>query len=843
MKPLITAMFALASCTGDPKIIGSGNSAVVGDQVGPVLPLPAGARCRSGIGTSVAVVPASTIDETLTVPFLLATSCDDDSSARNQIYFTNPHPNPPGPPVLVATITTPYVSDFGWGSLALRADRSDLIGCTSNMAGNHDVYKIDIKTGAATFLFEAAAGFDICDGVAWDAATDTVYMSPDVSNTIYTYPLDASDNVISTTSFPVPFDSLAGDSCPNSGLAVSGDSIWAACNGNVRVEQISKTTHALMTSFHSGTQRTEDVECDPLSFEGKDVIWTKEAYLDEVFAFEIPRGSCNLAGTVPNPLPAVPPGPGYCCPGPACCPPAAQVDTDHDGLLDCWEDNKGIDFDGDCAIDLNLANYPSAGDNPDKNHKDIYVELDYMNGIAISSIALNNVQAAFAAGTNNNPDGTPGIHFHYQIDEAVNGSPTADPTTVFEPCSIPGAATTFDSWKAAKFGTAAERALGANTLNAKRLIFHYGLFIHQLQGKTAAAPPPLPPPPAPGAPPSAPAATSTDPVMGCAEVPGDDFVIVRDGFASFTAAAQGAVLLHELGHNLNLRHGGGSNIDFQPNYVSVMNDSLLLNNWQALRCSEAGWAGNLCLSPDQASWNEAGGIDEAAGVPQDIAGRHTLYWRPGGDPATALPHPVDTLVATDFNAAGGLQAGQTMVLTRDRPIPTYLPGYDDWSNLVLDFRLAIDYAYASHLSMLSNEEVTTPSLLAQAADTDGDGVDNVVDNCVLVANPDQADANHNGIGDACEVKPTVCLIHRGDRSELRAVFGYVNADFSIAIPIGPDNTVGGPGTIARGSQPTVFPSGTRVDAFEVVFDHKTAVSWTLNGNTATADIRTHECRP
>jgi hypothetical protein len=36
-------------------------------------------------------------------------------------------------------------------------------------------------------------------------------------------------------------------------------------------------------------------------------------------------------------------------------------------------------------------------------------------------------------------------------------------------------------------------------------------------------------------------------------------------------------------------------------------------------------------------------------------------------------------------------------------------------------------------------------------DTDGDGIVDFCDNCLLVFNPDQADANGDGIGDACPV--------------------------------------------------------------------------------------------
>lgn len=40
--------------------------------------------------------------------------------------------------------------------------------------------------------------------------------------------------------------------------------------------------------------------------------------------------------------------------------------------------------------------------------------------------------------------------------------------------------------------------------------------------------------------------------------------------------------------------------------------------------------------------------------------------------------------------------------------------------------------------------------LFRPADTDGDGVRDTLDNCVTVANPDQADENRNGLGDVCD---------------------------------------------------------------------------------------------
>jgi hypothetical protein len=57
------------------------------------------------------------------------------------------------------------------------------------------------------------------------------------------------------------------------------------------------------------------------------------------------------------------------------------------------------------------------------------------------------------------------------------------------------------------------------------------------------------------------------------------------------------------------------------------------------------------------------------------------------------------------------------------------------------------------------------------ADTDGDGVGDNVDNCPTVSNPTQADSDHNGIGDACDVKVTA----------LTNLSGTVNGPFSATL--------------------------------------------------------------
>lgn len=45
---------------------------------------------------------------------------------------------------------------------------------------------------------------------------------------------------------------------------------------------------------------------------------------------------------------------------------------------------------------------------------------------------------------------------------------------------------------------------------------------------------------------------------------------------------------------------------------------------------------------------------------------------------------------------------------------------------------------------------TPINVMVNTSDSDGDGIDDTIDNCPLVANPDQVDSDNNGIGDVCD---------------------------------------------------------------------------------------------
>lgn len=91
----------------------------------------------------------------------------------------------------------------------------------------------------------------------------------------------------------------------------------------------------------------------------------------------------------------------------------ARRDRDGDGLFDAWE-TRGIDADCDGRTDLPLHEAPYGAD---VNHKDLFLELDWMGGEAPTRRSLQAIVRAFSlapidAGGVMNPDGNFGITLH-----------------------------------------------------------------------------------------------------------------------------------------------------------------------------------------------------------------------------------------------------------------------------------------------------------------------------------------------------------------------------------------------------------------------------------------------
>ena len=88
---------------------------------------------------------------------------------------------------------------------------------------------------------------------------------------------------------------------------------------------------------------------------------------------------------------------------------------------------------------------------------------------------------------------------------------------------------------------------------------------------------------------------------------------------------------------------------------------------------------------------------------------------------------------------------------------TTLFGHDDWHSIVYSFTPPAQPESQPETLPTQEPEMTADQVLAaeQSLDFDGDGFSNAVDNCPAVYNPDQADADGNGVGDVCQV-PTSC---------------------------------------------------------------------------------------
>lgn len=141
------------------------------------------------------------------------------------------------------------------------------------------------------------------------------------------------------------------------------------------------------------------------------------------------------------------------------CPDGTITDSDGDALPDCWE-TDGIDIDDDGITDLvlydmNQNGIIDPGEGADPNHKDIYIEADWMAEHQPNPAAIDLVVNSFANAPVNNPDGTQGIRLHILADEQASAH---NNSLAFTPSTAPAGLNTpdFDNIKTNWFGTVQE---------------------------------------------------------------------------------------------------------------------------------------------------------------------------------------------------------------------------------------------------------------------------------------------------------------------------------------------------------------------------------------------------
>jgi hypothetical protein len=375
----------------------------------------------------------------------------------------------------------------------------------------------------------------------------------------------------------------------------------------------------------------------------------------------------------------------------------ATGDTDSDGLCNSWEGPLGGIVYGSGAnqatYQLKIAADPYRNWLPkysDPNKPDVYLEIDYMEYHRPDDVAIQKVIDAFDAA----PGG--GIELYVVVDEEFAHTAASNYFKIWKDSS-PSSNDDFLTVKRKKltwpttadlgFGTDAERNFDTgrgdtyhkNYLNAKAQAYHYGLFVHSILGTCGPS--------------------------GHAERPGNDLVVALGcGFAGSVGGHSGSIgsideqagtLMHELGHNLNLRHGGNVDMNCKANYQSIMTYSRQMPYY-----FDQGHPWILDYSridhPNQVETS----LSEDSPLSY-MPERYVIWAKPGASPRH-MTATIDSGSDVDWMRTGNppVQSGVSVDLNdfaikgcgkdangNANPVPNETElGYDDWGSLDFNFR-------------------------------------------------------------------------------------------------------------------------------------------------------------
>lgn len=338
----------------------------------------------------------------------------------------------------------------------------------------------------------------------------------------------------------------------------------------------------------------------------------------------------------------------------------SDPDTDGDGLPDSWE-REGYDANDDGTIDVPL---PQMGADP--NHKDVFVQLDLMLGRTIQRAAIKDVVDAFAAAPVSNPDGKTGIALHVDGGPGWPMNPKTGATwgelskagaTAEQP--VLGSYSILGKYKWADFD-----AIKAKNFPAARArIFHYALVANRY-------------------------GSSKEGSSGLSRgAPAHDFMVTLGGTCGDkldcpgTREEQAATFMHELGHNLGLRHGGDEDTNYKPDYLSIMNYSFQLTGLTVGNGHKMDYSrlGPTQIGPlDESSLSDGNGFGQAAiGLPYK-----SLIFCPGADTSGDPSQPVEVGGPVDWNCNKQIDSGTVASDVNGDGKKTVLQSHNDWAHLV-----------------------------------------------------------------------------------------------------------------------------------------------------------------
>ncbi|MBD1582105.1 Ig-like domain-containing protein [Pseudoalteromonas sp. S16_S37] len=335
-------------------------------------------------------------------------------------------------------------------------------------------------------------------------------------------------------------------------------------------------------------------------------------------------------------------------------------------------DDKDLDGIPDCAEQPNstFAGLPLYDWGARVEQRDIFIEVDYMQsedaGVRPHKASLDKVKEAFAqqgiavhfdTGSLFHPDEGTSTELH----DLGGGNEVAfAPSTSF--ATQKGAPSILE-YKAKHFDL------------RRRPIFHYLLMANSQQ-----------PDGSPGS-------------SGVAELYGNDLIISMGGWGlttttpameNLTYNLQAGTIMHELGHNLGLLHGGNDNANFKPNHVSVMNYMYQLDGLPTIGNNEGDRYFRMFYRDNANCFPEG---SEIINGPFGSIENFTISYSHGTnttinealiDESKGLHNAGSSSVDFDCNGS------QSDILTNfdingDQDTVGVLTDFDEWSNLVLNF--------------------------------------------------------------------------------------------------------------------------------------------------------------
>jgi hypothetical protein len=395
----------------------------------------------------------------------------------------------------------------------------------------------------------------------------------------------------------------------------------------------------------------------------------------------------------------------------ACAAGASGLDSDGDGLSDAWEQAGFIDMNCNGVLDASDIALPSA----DPFHKDIYVRYDYMANADHShqppQKALDQVKEAFAAHDIAlhwiAPAGSIAEHLVTTRDSDANASCAGSDFV------------TMKTLRAAAFAPVTA-SLGPALQHPA---YHYLVFAHNvtlpdtaLDGRACPIDPECGGHPDPTA-------------SGSADVVGDDAIVglgywVDSGFTIGIETWAGTIM-HELGHNLGLKHGSLAAPAPQtcnttkPNYMSVMGYSyqsgivvapapgskttLPCNSdadcntgvcaiANACHCTDDLGNANVCYRIDYANTTlrnlSEATLDESVGVGGPSADQDLVVYCARGL-GCALYGP--SFGPIDWNNANGIETNVSADIDNDGSSAGLLLTTSDWDKLVFTFQCSSNW--------------------------------------------------------------------------------------------------------------------------------------------------------